>query len=220
VTVSRDATLIGRRERTILLPWFDEDRPSAADMTTLRDALNGTDLAALRKTLTDMNRKSTAERSGGPLRAADLRRVEDLARLLNDRCQGPVEVRGLASSSGFEGGEAGSCGAGSEGTECRNALLANRRATLMASILMKAGVAEVTTSPWDETDPGPMIDRRFDDLDPSGDSPAVAGARGTPGYIARRGAFNRSVELIPENPSCDFDAIQRRLAVVIVERPY
>jgi hypothetical protein len=223
VTVSRSATVVDRRERTFLLPWFDELRPTVREYEDVMAAI-GNGLPPLEGRLEALNNEARRDRQklGAPLRPADIERVRRLAGLIGQSCQGPLVVRGLASSSRIDVSDDTACRGGDRATvsACRNVNLANRRAEMMGAILRMAGVAEVEVEKWDVANPRPMRDAQFDDLDPNSDEAASTSNRETPGYSVNRGAFNRSVELIPQAASCDFDLIQQRLAVMVVDRGY
>jgi hypothetical protein len=165
---------------------------------------------------------------GAPLRPADVDRISTLATLLIPDCQ-PITVRGLSSSSQidipnasafpWQVDESNECG---NRSDCLNTRLANRRADLIAHLLSSANVL-VTVKHWAEKDYSLLVDAQFDDLDPPTDPAADPEAKKKAvanRYIIPRGVLNRSVEIIPEGKSCDFDRIQRRLAIMLLERPY
>ena len=215
VLVSREAMVIPRRERTILLPWFDERRPTNED---LRDINSLHDLSALENRLLELNKqpRQDTRRPGATLRAADIERIRRIAAAFSTACRVPITVRGLASSSQIADDDS-QCGARpfAESTSVATRSSANRRTELIATILRLAEVPDVTLQRWDIRNPAPMLDAQDDDLDPGSDV-AVTG-RVTPGYSTNRGAFNRSVESICEGP-CNLDLIQQRVAVMIVDR--
>ena len=116
------AVIIGR-QKSILLPWFDEGQPTEAELSNLMAILNrpggGPVPADFYKPI------GTRE---PVLRLFNIAQLKLLRDALRASCRVPIEVRGLSSSSQYQD----ECGAG---PVCKNVALADRRGELLTELL-------------------------------------------------------------------------------------